>query len=106
MMEQYETFDHEGNHLNSGFMPSISAEFKGQTTLMLLYAKEMELRRPRDFSVLTQNQRYVRHTSELKFDTSVYRPVSFHFDYRFGSRINYDSPDGIAPWTPHGETPL
>jgi hypothetical protein len=98
MMEQYETFDHEGNHLNSGFMPSISAEFKGQTTLMLLYAKEMELLRPRDFSVLTHNQRYVRHTSELKFDTSVYRPVSLHFDYRFGSRINYDSPDGVAPF--------
>jgi hypothetical protein len=98
MMEQYENFDHEGNHLNSGFMPSISGEFKGQTTVMLLYAKEMELLRPKDFNVLTENHRYVRHTTELKFDTSVYRPVSFHFDYRFGSRINYDSPDGVAPF--------
>jgi hypothetical protein len=40
----------------------------------------------------------VRHTTEIKFDTSVYRPVSFHLDYRFGSRVNFDSPDNVAPF--------
>src|SRR4029077_3751942 len=62
------------------------------------YAKEMELLRPRDFSVLTSNQKFVRRTSEIEFKTSLYRPISFALDYRFGSRINYDSPDNVAPF--------
>jgi hypothetical protein len=95
---EYHTLDHEGNHLGSGYFPAVSAELVGQTFLMVLYAKEMELLRPRDFSVLTSNQRYVRHTTEVKLDTSVYRPVSFHLDYRFGSRVNYDAPDNVAPF--------
>jgi hypothetical protein len=98
MMEVYHTLDHEGNHLGSGYFPAVSAELVGQTFLMVLYAKEMELLRPRDFSVLTSNQRYVRHTTEVKLDTSVYRPVSFHLDYRFGSRVNYDAPNNVAPF--------
>ncbi|HEV3208504.1 MAG TPA: DUF5916 domain-containing protein [Terriglobales bacterium] len=98
MMEVYHTLDHEGNYLGSGYIPSLSAELLGQTFLMVLYAKEMELLRPRDFSVLTSNQKYVRHTTQVKLDTSVYRPVSFHLDFRFGSRVNYDAPDNVAPF--------
>ncbi len=97
-MEVYHTFDHEGNYLNSGYFPSLKAEFMGQTFISVLYAKEMELLRPRDFSVLTSNQKYVRHTTEFSLDTSLYRPISLHMDYRFGSRINYDSPDNVAPF--------
>jgi hypothetical protein len=98
MMEVYHTFDHQGNYLNSGYFPSVSAEFTGQTFLMVLYAKEMELLRPRDFDALTQNQQYVRHTTEVKFDTSYYGPISFHADYRFGTRVNYDAPSGQIPF--------
>jgi hypothetical protein len=58
----------------------------------------MELLRPKDFSVLTSNQKYVRHTTEVEFRTSLYRPVSLQLDYRFGSRVNYDSPDNVAPF--------
>jgi hypothetical protein len=58
----------------------------------------MELLRPRDFSTLTQNQKYVRHTTEVEFKTSIYRPITFQMDYRFGTRINYDSPDNVAPF--------
>jgi hypothetical protein len=65
----------------------------------------MELLRPKDFSVLTSNQKYVRHTSEVEFKTGLYRPISFSLDYRFGSRINYDSPDNVAPF-PAGRTSL
>jgi hypothetical protein len=54
--------------------------------------------RPRDFSTLTINRKYLRHTSEVEFKTSLYRPISFQLDYRFGSRINYDSPDNVAPF--------
>ena len=91
-LEVYHTLDHEGNYLGSGYVPSLRVELTGQTFLTFLYAKEMELLRPKDFAVLPANQRYVRHTTEFSFDTSYYRPVSFHFDYRFGTRVNYDPP--------------
>ena len=97
-MEIYHTFDHEGNYLNSGYFPSLKTEFVGQTFLNFYYAKEMELLRPRDFGVLTLNQKYLRHTTEVEFKTSLYRPISFQLDYRFGTRINYDAPDGVAPF--------
>jgi uncharacterized protein DUF5916 len=97
-MEVYHTFDHEGNYLNSGYFPALKFEFVGQTFLNFFYAKEMELLRPKDFSVLTSNQKYTRHTSEVEFKTSLYRPISFALDYRFGTRINYDSPDNVAPF--------
>ena len=97
-MEAYQTADHEGNHLMSGWIPSMKVEFVGNTFFTVLYAKEMELLRPKDFSVLTANQRYVRHTTEFSFDTSYYRPLAFHFDYRFGTRVNYDPPGTEIPF--------
>ena len=54
--------------------------------------------RPQDFSAITDIQKYVRHTLDFTFDTSYYRPVSFHLDYRFGTRVNYDPPDGVIPF--------
>jgi Domain of unknown function (DUF5916)/Carbohydrate family 9 binding domain-like len=97
-LEVFHTFDHQGNYLNSGYFPALKAEFAGQTFVTVYYAKEMELLRPQDFSALTHNQKYDRHTSEIEFQTSFYRPVSFQLDYRFGTRINYDSPDNVAPF--------
>lgn len=97
-MEVYHTFDHEGNYLASGYFPALKTELAGQTLLNFYYAKEMELLRPGDFSTLTSNRKYVRHTTEVEFKTSLYRPISFQMDYRFGSRINYDAPDNVAPF--------
>ncbi len=97
-MEVYNTLDHEGNYLMSGYIPSLKAEFVGQTFFTVLYAKEMEVLRPKDFSVLTSNERYVRHTTEFAFDTGYYRPFSLHLDYRFGSRVNYDPPGVEIPF--------
>jgi hypothetical protein len=96
--EIYQTFDHEGNEINSGYFISTSAEFLGQTSATVLYGPESELLRPRDFSVLSQNQQYQRHTFEVQLDTSYYRPVSFHLDYRVGSRVNYDPPANEIPF--------
>jgi hypothetical protein len=73
-MELYHTFDHEGNYLNSGYFPSLKAEFMGQTFVSVLYAKEMELLRPRDFSVLTSNQKYIRHTTESRWTRACTAP--------------------------------
>jgi hypothetical protein len=98
VFETYQTYDHEGNRINSGYFPSLRMEFKGQTLVEVLYAQEMERLRPQDFPAITEIQKYVRHTVDLTFDTSYYRPVSFHLDYRFGTRVNYDPPNGVIPF--------
>ena len=98
IFDTYETFDHGGNHLNSGFSPAMQVELKGQTYITLLYAKEMELLRPKDFAVLPANNRYVRHTTEVTVNTNYYRAVSLKMDVRWGTRINYDAPTGQIPF--------
>lgn len=98
-MEVYQNWDHAGNHLGSGFFPSVKFEFPGQTIFeVVAYGKEMELLRPKDFSVLSQNQKYERYTNIFRFDTSYYRPVTLHLEYRQGQRINYDPPAGVIPF--------
>jgi len=90
--ETYQTYDHEGNRINSGYFPSMHVELIGQTFLTALYAQEMERLRPQDFSALTSIQKYVRHTTEFALDTNAFRKFSVHADYRFGTRVNYDAP--------------
>jgi hypothetical protein len=93
MFETYQTYDHEGNRINSGYFPSMQMELIGQTFLTALYAPEMERLRPQDFSALTDSQKYVRHTTVFIFDTNYFRKISLHADYRFGTRVNYDAPN-------------
>lgn len=90
-------WDHNGNHLNSGIFPELKWEFVGQTFLAVTYALETELLRPIDFSVLTENIEFRRHTTVVAFDTALLRQVTFHADYRWGSRVLYDSPAGEPP---------
>jgi hypothetical protein len=90
--ETYQTYDHEGNRINSGYFPEMHVELIGQTFLTALYAQEMERLRPQDFSTLTSIQKYVRHTTEFTIDTNYFRKFALHADYRFGTRVNYDAP--------------
>lgn len=92
MFETYQTYDHEGNRINSGYFPSLRVEFIGQTFLTALYAQEMERLRPQDFSALSEIQKYVRHTTDFTLETNFFRRVSLRADYRFGTRVNYDAP--------------
>ena len=98
MYETYQTFDHEGNRINSGYMPSLKLELIGQTVFMALFAEEMERLRPQDFSVLDHIQKYTRHTTEFQLDSNYFRKVALHADYRFGTRVNYDSPTDYFPF--------
>lgn len=98
MFETYQTFDHEGNRINSGYFPSMKVELIGQTFINVLYAQEMERLRPQDFSVLPYIQKYTRHTTEFQIDTNYFRKFALHADYRFGTRVNYDPPDGYFPF--------
>jgi hypothetical protein len=92
VFETYQNYDHEGNHINSGYFPSMKVELIGQTFLTALYAQEMERLRPQDFSALTSIQKYVRHTTEFSIESNYFRKVILHADYRFGTRVNYDAP--------------
>jgi hypothetical protein len=90
--ETYQIYDHEGNRINSGYMPSMKVELIGQTFLTVLYAQEMERLRPQDFSALTSIQKYVRHTTEFSIDSNFFPKLILHGDFRFGTRVNYDAP--------------
>ncbi len=48
--ETYENWDHEGNHIASGYFPEMKVELIGQTFITALYAREMERLRNQDFS--------------------------------------------------------
>ena len=92
--ETYLNYDHEGNEIGSGYMPSINVELIGQTFIKVLYAREMERLRNQDFSQIPVNdiQKYTRNTTEFQFNTNYFRKVYLQADYRFGTRANYDSP--------------
>ena len=92
MYETYQTFDHEGNRINSGYMPSMKVELIGQTYITALYAEEMERLRPQDYSVLNHIQKYTRHTTVLQLNSNYFRKFELSADYRFGTRVNYDPP--------------
>ena len=92
MFEHYLLYDHEGNEIGSGYVPSVRVELMGQTFLGAFYAKEMEQLRPQDFDGLDHIQKYTRHTTEFLLDTNYFRKFSVHADYRWGERVNYDSP--------------
>ena len=94
---QYETYliyDHEGNEIGSGYMPSLNVELIGQTFIKILYAREMERLRNQDFSQIPAGdiQKYTRNTTEFQFNTSYFRWLGLQADYRFGTRSNYDTP--------------
>jgi hypothetical protein len=97
IFETYQNYDHEGNHINSGYFPSMQVELIGQTFLTALYAQEMERLRPQDYVALSSIQKYVRHTTDFTLDTNYFRKFSLHADYRFGTRVNYDAPNMQSP---------
>ncbi len=94
VFEMYENYDHEGNHINAGYIPAMKVELTGETFLTVLYAAEMERLRNQDFSVIPVDdiQKYTRHTTEIQFNTNYFRKVYLQADYRFGTRVNYDPP--------------
>jgi uncharacterized protein DUF5916 len=98
MYEMYQTFDHEGNRINSGYIPSFKTELIGQTFFTVAFANEMERLRPQDFSVLDHIQKYTRHTTVFLMDTNYFKKFTLHADYRFGTRVNYDPPGNYFPF--------
>ncbi len=92
--ETYLNYDHEGNEIGSGYMPEFNVELIGQTTIKVLYAREMEQLRNQDFSQIPVGdiQKYKRNTTEIQFNTNYFRKFYLQADYRWGTRNNYDTP--------------
>jgi Domain of unknown function (DUF5916) len=88
--------DHEGSTINWGAEPQFRVEMPRQTSVTYVFAQEAETLRPRDFSVLTRNVDFLRHTNMVQFRTAPWRQLSFFVDYRWGRRVNY-SPAVGAP---------
>jgi hypothetical protein len=93
-MEVFENLDHEGNHINSGYFPSLKMELAGQTFFTFIYAQEMERLRNQDFFQIPVNdvQKYTRHTAVFTLNTNYFRKLYLQSDFRFGTRANYDAP--------------
>ncbi len=98
MLETFQTFDHEGNRINSAYIPNLRAEFVGGTFVNVFYAKEMERLRPQDYGGLSAIRKYVRHTTGVSFETSYFRKFVLSARTRFGERLNYEAPGGLAPF--------
>ena len=100
LLEHYETYDHEGNHIGSGSFATLQVELIGQTFLQVLFGPEMERLRPQDFSVLEDAgiQKYSRHTTVFTLDSNYFRRFSVHADFRTGTRVNYDPPGDYFPF--------
>jgi hypothetical protein len=94
VFENWENYDHEGNHINSGFFPAMKVELTGQTFLTAAFAQEMERLRNQDYSQIpvADIQKYVRHTTEFTFNTNYFKRFYLQADVRFGTRVNYDTP--------------
>ena len=92
--ETYLNYDHEGNEIGSGYIPSMNVELIGQTFIKVFYAREMERLRNQDFSQIPVNdiQKYTRNTTEFQLNTNYFRKFYLQADYRFGTRANYDTP--------------
>ena len=97
-LEVLHIYDHEGNRLNSLYYPELNFEFPRQTNLVLAYAEEAELLRPRDFPVLTRNKDFQRATRQVAFRTNYFRQLGLQVDYRWGNRVNYAPAQGQEPF--------
>ena len=94
----YETVDHEGDQIGWGYMPEWQFNFQRNTNLAFGYAEESETLRPRDYSALGHNQAYPRSTKYVRASSHYFRQFSFGADYRYGRKLVYDAPDGVAPY--------
>ena len=97
-MNVYRFYDHEGNRINWGYIPTFQLEFQRQTRVAFAYAQEEETLRPRDFTILTHNVDFVRNTKQITFRSAYFRQMTVFVDYRWGRRINYASAVGQPPY--------
>jgi hypothetical protein len=91
--ETYQTYDHEGNHLNSGYFPSMRVELIGQTFCRFCMPRKWSAC-GRRISLRLRISRNTCGTPRNLRSTRIFlKRASLHADYRFGTRVNYDAPD-------------
>jgi hypothetical protein len=91
-------FDHSGLRLDFTQDNSVSFELIGDSEIGVEYNLGRERLRPKDFPVLTENRDFRRNEKAVFFNTSFFDWFTFEGKHGWGTLINFDPPDGQAPF--------
>lgn len=86
-----------GGDLFATFSPSLTVELREPTQFKFYYWSWYDVLRPKDYAALPDDQRSKQHSIGLSTSTSRWRFATFSLDHSRGTRINYVSPEGVAP---------
>jgi Domain of unknown function (DUF5916)/Carbohydrate family 9 binding domain-like len=96
-------FDHEGNRLDTDYLPSLLIQGRGKTSVTLFPYEELRERlRPQDFAFLgfgsLPSRDYHEHSSYAAIQSSYFSRVTLGAAYRWGDGVNFvASPTAPSP---------
>ncbi len=92
------SYDYSGLPLDEWYHFSLGIEFASQTNLGLFLGSLRETLRPKDFDALPVNRSYREPYSGFWVFSSPSRLFSWNLQYIHAASINFDPPDGVAPF--------
>lgn len=92
-------WDHQGNILGYDWEPGITAVFKANTDLGIVWGAATEKLRPQDFGPPLTSDFYVSKPYWYAwFDSSYFKRLAVHGNIQLGKAINFDPPAGQLPF--------
>ncbi len=91
-------YDHSGLRLDFTQGNNLTFELIGDTEIGVSYYYDRERIRPKDFPILTENRDFRRDQTEVFFNTSYFDWFTFEGSHAWGSLVNFDPPDEVAPF--------
>ena len=93
-LNQRYVFDHEGNRLDTDYLPYLAIQGRSQTLIFLYPYEELRERlRPQDFAFLglsvKQNFDYHEHRSGAMFQTGYFKKATLGAGYYWGDGVNF-----------------
>jgi hypothetical protein len=93
-LNQRLVYDHEGNRLDTDYLPYLAIQGRGQTLIFLYPYEELRERlRPQDFAFLglsvNQNFDYHEHRSGAVFQTGYFKKATIGAGYYWGDGVNF-----------------
>ena len=93
------TYDRDGQRLDDEIRPSWNIELIGGTYFQLFIRRGEERLRPEDLPGLTEELDFEKGRQGIFFGTEYFKKVIVNGSYRWGTEINYYSPDQIPELT-------
>ncbi len=95
-------YDHEGNRLDTDYLPYLAIQGRGQTLIFLYPYEELRERlRPQDFAFLglsaNRNFDYHEHRSGMLLQTGYFKKVLLGASYYWGDGVNFVPALNAAP---------